>query len=87
MQAFQPRQRISVAFFGTSLTQHLEAYAPAVYQQLSLPEIGSSIKVEEWRKRGYASQLENAIKTKWPHIDFAFHNFGVGGANTRRVLK
>ncbi|MCP4355710.1 MAG: hypothetical protein GY793_08810 [Proteobacteria bacterium] len=78
---------LSIAFFGTSLTQHLEGYVLEIYNQLDLPKIGDSVKVAKWRKRGFVAMLEHRFAVANPNLDLDIDNLGVGGANSLRVLE
>lgn len=84
---FEPASRTNIAFFGTSLTQHLEAYIPDMYDQLNLPQIDSQVSVSEWRKRGFVSILENRFIASKPYLGINVMNYGKGGANSFKILK
>ena len=43
---------LRLAWFGTSIMQHLEAYNAQMLTQANLPEIDSAVCVEGWRNRG-----------------------------------
>lgn len=75
-----------VAFFGTSLSEHLEAYIPEIYDQLNLPKVNSSVVVNGWRKRGFVAMLENRLITFKPYLNVEVHNFGKGGANSFDII-
>jgi acetyltransferase-like isoleucine patch superfamily enzyme/lysophospholipase L1-like esterase len=81
------RQTLRFSWFGTSIMEHLEGYNAQMANQANLPPIGSSVVVEEWRKRGYVQRLQFDLQVKWPHLEFDFENHGEGGATSRDVLK
>jgi lysophospholipase L1-like esterase len=75
-----------VACFGTSIMEHLEAYAPPMVDQAGLPAVGTPVVVERWHKRGYLHRLVVALRAGWPHVRFDLDNHGQGGATSRDVL-
>jgi hypothetical protein len=50
-----------------------------------LPEIGSKITVEGWRRRSYVHRLHLALQVAWPHVTFDFDNRAEGGATSRDI--
>lgn len=79
--------RMRIGFFGTSIMQHLEAYAPRIFDQMNLPQVGEVVEITEWRTRGYVHGLELELQVRWPHVRVEVHNHGYGGANTRKLLQ
>jgi lysophospholipase L1-like esterase len=77
----------NVAFFGTSIMEHLEAYSAHLAGPYDLPPIGSSVIVEEHRKRGWVHALYLRLQAALPPIRFVFDNRGLGGATSRDVLQ
>ncbi|WP_029930779.1 GDSL-type esterase/lipase family protein [Nocardia otitidiscaviarum] len=82
----QPRTRLRVAWFGTSLMEHYEAHNPRLSVQADLPAIGEKIEVTEWRTRGYVHGLLTTWRARYPWITFDSDNRGEGGATSRDVL-
>jgi acetyltransferase-like isoleucine patch superfamily enzyme/lysophospholipase L1-like esterase len=78
--------RMRIGFFGTSIMQHLEAYAPRIFDQMNLPQVGEMVEITEWRTRGYVHGLALELQVRWPHVRIEVHNHGYGGANTRKLL-
>jgi acetyltransferase-like isoleucine patch superfamily enzyme/lysophospholipase L1-like esterase len=78
--------RLGIGFFGTSIMQHLEAYAPGLFDQMNLPQVGERVEVTEWRTRGYVNQLALMAQARWPHVLIDVKNHGYGGANTFKLL-
>ena len=54
---------------------------------MNLPDIGSSVEIESWEKKGYVSMLTKSIKVKFPEDKIHVDNFGEGGATSRDILK
>ncbi|WP_406120403.1 adenylyltransferase/cytidyltransferase family protein [Streptomyces canus] len=79
-------QVVRVGFFGTSIMEHFEAYNASMFQQWNLPRVGDQVTVESWRRRGYAGRLADALRVKYPHLQWEFDNGSEGGANSRRIL-
>ncbi len=77
---------IRVGFFGTSIMEHFEAYAEEMFQQWNLPAVGELVKVQSWRRRGYAAGLAHALRVKHAHIRWEFDNHSEGGATSRDIL-
>jgi lysophospholipase L1-like esterase len=67
--------------------EHVEGFSRRMVDQSDLPEIGSSLTVEGWRKRGYVQRLELHWRTGWPHLGFDFDNRAQGGATSRTILQ
>lgn len=81
------RHGIAVAWFGTSIMQHHEAFNAQMHDQADLPDIGSTVTVEAWRTRGYVHRLHTTLQSRWPDLDITFHNYGMGGSTSRDVLQ
>jgi acetyltransferase-like isoleucine patch superfamily enzyme/lysophospholipase L1-like esterase len=82
----EPKQVFKIGFFGTNIMQHFEAYVPALYDQMNLPEVGSKVTVESWKKRGYVHKLTLNLKVTWSSLEIIVDNQGIGGANSRTLL-
>lgn len=82
----EPRARLSLAFFGTSLMEHLEGFSQTLFEQWNLPAIGTTVAVEGYRNRGYPYLLETILQADYPHVDLAVTNVSSGGATSRDVL-
>ena len=80
------RVELRLAFFGTSIMEHFEAYAAQLYNQADLPSIGSQITVEKLVNRGYPFQLFLSLQARLPSITIRLENHGIGGATSRDVL-
>lgn len=80
------RQHLGLAWFGTSLMEHLEAYNPRLSDQTDLPELGDNIEVTERRHRGYVHALLTTWRARYPWIDFSSDNCAKGGATSRDIL-
>jgi acetyltransferase-like isoleucine patch superfamily enzyme/lysophospholipase L1-like esterase len=78
---------LRVGFFGTSIMQHFEAYAPSIYEQMNLPQVGSQVVIEKWVNRGYAHQVYLGLQVAWPNINVEIENHGKGGATSRDILE
>lgn len=85
--AGQEPQTLRLSWFGTSIMEHLEAYNAQMLTQANLPDIGSAVRVEQWRNRGYVQRLHLALTVTWPHVRFRSDNHGEGGATSRDILK
>ena len=85
--AADDRQLLRVAWFGTSIMEHLEAYNAQMFTQATLPNLGSSVTVEAWRKGGYVQQIYLNLQVGWPSIRFAFDNDGESGATSRMFFE
>ncbi len=83
---YDVRPIIRVGFFGTSIMEHLEAYAPQLFQQANLPPVGSQVVIEKWVNRGYVYRLNLALQAEYASTDIRFDNFAVGGATSRTLL-
>ncbi|WP_051027987.1 GDSL-type esterase/lipase family protein [Nocardia higoensis] len=82
----QPRPKLRIGWFGTSLMEHLEAHNPRLHTQADLPEIGEHIEVTERRHRGYVTALTTHWQTHYPWVTITSDNHGEGGATSRDVL-
>ncbi|GLL02124.1 DUF459 domain-containing protein [Dactylosporangium matsuzakiense] len=80
------RQQLRVRWFGTSIMEHYEGYNDRMVSQANLPEVGSSVVVEGWRRRGYVHRLRLSLQAAWPYLDISFDNRAQGGATSRDVL-
>jgi acetyltransferase-like isoleucine patch superfamily enzyme len=87
LRATETRPTISFAWYGTSIMQHFEGYNARMATQADLPDIGSTVTVEEWRNRGYVDRLHTTLQTRWPHLDIDFRNHGEGGATSRDIVQ
>ena len=81
----EDRATLHLAWFGTSIMEHLEAYNTRMSTQADLPPVGTGVTVEGWRKRGYVQQLHLGIQADWPHVDVTVDNHGEGGATSRDI--
>ncbi|HAG53318.1 MAG TPA: hypothetical protein DCL21_05990 [Alphaproteobacteria bacterium] len=74
------------AFFGTSITEHLEAYSEETDRQFKHLDIGSKITIDEYMTAGYVKKVEALLKIYYPKCEIIVHNFGYSGGNTRDIL-
>lgn len=80
-------QRCEIAFFGTSIMEHLQAHAARLEAQYDLPSIGEAVIIDSYRRRGWIHFLFLRLQTAYPNVRFVFDNQGVGGATSRDVLR
>jgi acetyltransferase-like isoleucine patch superfamily enzyme/lysophospholipase L1-like esterase len=81
----EDRRTLTVGFFGTSITEHLEAFNTQMTTQADLPDIGSTVTVEGWHQRGWAHRLALSLRAARPYADFDVRNSGKSGATSRDV--
>ncbi len=81
------RRTLTVGWFGTSIMEHLEAFNARMANQADLPPVGSTVTVEDWRRRGYVHRLHLWLQAVWPHLGFAVDNRGAGGATSRDIAE
>ncbi|MEY9956766.1 SGNH/GDSL hydrolase family protein [Streptacidiphilus sp. MAP5-52] len=81
----EARRTLAVAFFGTSIMEHLEAFNTQMTNQAALPPGGTRVTVEGWHRRGWVHRLALSLRATWPHVDFDVRNHGEGGATSRTL--
>lgn len=81
----EDRRILAFGWFGTSIMEHLKGHNAQLVDQANLPEIGSQVTVETWRRRGYVQRLYLGLQAVWPHISFYVDNRGEGGATSRDI--
>lgn len=80
------RTALRIAWFGTSLVEHFEAFSARLVDQADLPLVGSTVTVDQWRRRGYVHAVTVWASTRFPDIEFTVGNYGQGGATSSDVL-
>ena len=77
-----------VAFLGDSITEHLVAVNDWMETQTDgLPSVGTSVCVERHEHRGWTAILENRIHLSYPQRRIGYINAGIGGHNSRQMLR
>ena len=56
--------------------EHLEGFSSRLAGQGDLPEIGSTVTVEGWRRRGWVHRLALDLRTGHPQASFDVTPFG-----------
>lgn len=77
----------AIAFFGTSIMEHLLAHSAVFDRQDELPGIGKSVVIDSHRRRGWVHFLFLRLQASMPEVRFRFDNQGLGGATSRDVLR
>jgi acetyltransferase-like isoleucine patch superfamily enzyme/lysophospholipase L1-like esterase len=83
--AIEDRRTLSFGWFGTSIMEHLEGFNAQMLNQADLPQAGTAVTVEGWRRRGYVQRLHLGLQASWPHLSFDVDNRGEGGATSRDI--
>ncbi|WP_370131350.1 GDSL-type esterase/lipase family protein [Streptacidiphilus sp. EB103A] len=83
--ALEDRRTLTIGCFGTSITEHFEAFSPQMACQAGLPPVGSTVTVESWQRRGWVHRLALALRAARPHVTFDVRNHGEGGATSRDI--
>jgi hypothetical protein len=55
--------------------EHLEAFNTRLTAQSDLPEVGSMVTVEGWRRRGWVHRLALSLRGDWPQVTFEWLPF------------
>lgn len=77
----------AIAFFGTSIMEHLQAHSVVLDRQYGLPCTGESVVIDSHRRRGWVHFLFLRLQASMPEVRFRFDNQGLGGATSRDVLR
>lgn len=77
------RACLRVGWFGTSIMQHLEGYNARLFDQTRLPDVGTVVRVERHRNRGYAQRFALGLQADWPQLRISHDNCAFGGATSR----
>ncbi|MEU8901271.1 GNAT family N-acetyltransferase [Nocardia sp. NPDC048505] len=85
-RAVPARGGARLAWFGTSLMQHLEAHNPRLTDPTQRPKIGERVEVTEHRRRGYVHALLTTWRARYPWIEISSDNLAHGGATSRDIL-
>lgn len=75
------KKTISIAFFGTSITEHPTAVSQCLKSQLNLLNVGEYAKVTHHTKSGYVKLFENMVKAQFPEVLVEISNYGISGGN------
>lgn len=60
-------------------------YNVQLVNQANLPEIGSTVTVETWHRRGYVQRLHLGLQAAWPYVSFDVDNRDEDGATSRDI--